>query len=246
MQIHNPLVTITFFRFSGLAKLWALQQMQVAKFSLNRLPGLQFYKLMGSGYGRGFSIRPDFSTFALLCCWSDEEAAQQGLQASTILSRFKKQADEQWTVYMHTLASHGKWSGMAPFGLPSQKQDPGGIIAVLTRASLHYKHLVNFWKHVPAVSQAIQGNPHVVFTKGIGEYPLIHQATFSLWTSQQDMMNFAYQNTFHTEVIRKTREMGWYKEELFARFKPFYSEGSWHGKDLLATYLSPQLSEKAS
>jgi hypothetical protein len=246
MPVNKPLITITFFRFSGLPKLWALQQMQLAKFSLNRIPGLLFYKLMGSGHGNGFSIRPDLSTFALLCSWSDEEAAQQGLHASSILNRFKKQADEHWTIYMHTLASHGKWDGMAPFGLSGPGQSEDGIIAVLTRASLHYKHLIDFWKHVPAVSQAIAGNPHLLFTKGIGEFPLIHQATFSLWTSQQDMMAFAYQNPFHTEVIRKTREMGWYKEELFARFKPFHSEGSWQGQDLLSTYLSPQINEKAS
>ncbi|QHT69787.1 spheroidene monooxygenase [Rhodocytophaga rosea] len=246
MMANKPIVTITFFRFSGLAKLWALQQMQLAAYSLNHLPGLQFYKLLGSGYGSGFSMRPDFSTFALLCNWTDDQAAHQGLYGSHILQKFKKESDEQWTIYMHTLASHGRWSGMAPFGLASQPQDSGGVIAVLTRASLHFKHLIDFWKHVPSVSQAIQDNPHLIFTKGIGEVPLIHQATFSLWTSQQDMMAFAYQNPFHTEVIRKTREMGWYKEELFARFKPFHSEGTWQGQDPLATYLSPHLDEKAS
>jgi hypothetical protein len=246
MQVNNPLVTISFFRFSGLSKLWALQQMQLAKYSLKRLSGLQFYKLMGSGYGSGFSMRPDFSTFALLCSWTDPQAAHQGLYSSSILQQFNKRSDEHWTIYMHTLVSHGRWSGMAPFGLGSLPQDSGGLIAVLTRASLHYKHLLKFWKHVPSVSQAIQDNQGLIFTKGIGELPLVHQATFSLWTSQQEMMAFAYQNPYHTQVIRKTRELGWYKEELFARFKPFHAEGSWQGKDLLAAYLSPQLDDKAS
>jgi hypothetical protein len=246
MQENKPIITISFFRFSGLSKIWALQQMQMAKYSLNRLPGLQFYKLMGSGYGSGFSIRPDFSTFALLCTWNDDQSAREGMHLSAILQYFKKQADEHWTIYMHTLVSHGRWSGRIPFGLASPPQGSGGIVAVLTRASLHYRHLLDFWKHVPAVSEAIQGNPGLIFTKGIGELPLIHQATFSIWTSQQEMMAFAYQNPYHTEVIRKTREMGWYKEELFARFKPFHSEGSWHGQDLLAHYFRPDWREKAS
>lgn len=239
MQVDSPVVTISFFRFSGFAKIWALQQMQLASYALKRVPGLKFFKLMGSGYGTGFSIRPDFSTFALLCVWKDQKAAESGIGFSRIMQDFKSKADEDWTTYMHTLASHGKWSGVSPFEATNREKESPGIIAVITRASLHYKHLYNFWKHVPSVSKAIQDKPGLIFTKGIGEFPLVHQATFSVWASQQDMMAFAYQNSYHTEVIRKTRQLGWYKEELFARFKPFKAEGSWYGKQMLSGYIAP-------
>ena len=43
----------------------------------------------------------------------------------------------------------------------------------------------------------------------------------------------AYQSNLHTEVIRKTRELGWYSEDLFAKFSPYHTEGTWTGIDML-------------
>lgn len=239
MNTKHPVATITFFRYSGMKKIWALQQMQTAKKPLGRIPGLEFFRLLGSGHGNGFSLKPDFSTFSLLCSWENLQAAQSFFNDSSVFASFEDHAAEYWTIYMHTLVSHGKWSGMSPFkSVSDNKMDAQGVVAVITRATLHTKYLLNFWKHVPAVSKGIQNKPGLIFTKGVGEVPLIHQATFSLWKSQKEMMDFAYKNPLHTEVIKKTRELGWYKEELFARFKPFYSQGTWNGENILSNMLT--------
>jgi hypothetical protein len=45
-------------------------------------------------------------------------------------------------------------------------------------------------------------------------------------------MNYAYQNPKHAEMVKKTRELQWYSEELFARFEPYKVKG-----DLIPEFL---------
>jgi heme-degrading monooxygenase HmoA len=62
-------------------------------------------------------------------------------------------------------------------------------------------------------------------------------ATFSVWENVEALKNFAYNSPEHQEAIKKTRQIDWYKEEMFARFQPYRSLGKWGGEDLLAPYL---------
>jgi hypothetical protein len=41
---------------------------------------------------------------------------------------------------------------------------------------------------------------------------------------------FAYQQKEHAKAVQLTRELAWYKEEMFARFKVTDSFGSWWGQ----------------
>ena len=72
-----------------------------------------------------------------------------------------------------------------------------------------------------------------IFSIGIGEYPWFMQATFSLWEDEESMRKYAYKSKVHSEVIQKTRALGWYSEELFANFAPYKTVGSWQGQNPL-------------
>jgi spheroidene monooxygenase len=52
-------------------------------------------------------------------------------------------------------------------------------------------------------------------------------ATFSVWESVDGLNAFAYQQKNHVSAIKLTRELNWYKEELFSRFQPYDTEGNW-------------------
>jgi heme-degrading monooxygenase HmoA len=93
--------------------------------------------------------------------------------------------------------------------------------------------LKNFWANVDDVSDLMRKSPGYITSLGIGERPLYRQATFSVWNSLDNVKAFAYGSREHAEVIKKTRDEGWYSEELFARFKPVAVSGTLNNADPL-------------
>lgn len=187
---------------------------------------------MGSGQGGGFSIKPDFSRYALLCVWDVPAMSHVFFNKKQVMQNFRRRADEMWTVSLSPVKAHGKWSGTNPF-LPLDEPRNDKPVAVLTRATIRLNKLHRFWKHVPETSKELNNAEGLIASIGIGEAPFIQQATFSLWRTEQDLQNFAYKGAVHKEVIKRTRQENWYAEELFARFTPVASEGTWNGRDPL-------------
>jgi hypothetical protein len=227
-----PLVTLSLFGFSGAARAWAFAQMGLARPRLARVPGLRFWKLVGSGRGGAFSLRPDWSRYGLVAAWASPAAADDFFGGSPLAGEYRDRADEVWTVRLAPTSARGAWSGANPF-VPVAPSPAGGPVAVLTRATIRWRRLTAFWGAVPAAGRALDGAEGLVASIGIGEAPLVRQATFSLWESEACMRAYAYAAEGHREAVRRTREEDWYAEELFARFAPLASEGTWNGRDPL-------------
>ena len=215
---------ISFFKYKGFRNKWhALGRMGRPPLINADIPGLSFWKPLGSGSGNGFSIWPDFSLFGLLTVFNSEEEAKNFI-TSEIMDQYIGESSQHAHVLMHTIKAHGQWSKQEPFSA-SQPYDNTKPLAVITRATIKPKLAFKFWKYVPSVSKSMDGHSGLIYSKGIGEWPLLMQATFSLWKSGDDMMQYAYKNQKHADMVKKTRELGWYSEELFSRFHPFEIHG---------------------
>lgn len=215
---------ISFFKYSGVKNKWkALARMGRPPILEKKISGLSFFKPLGTGSGNGFSIKPDFSTFGFLAVFSSEEIAKEFLESESV-KQYSNSSTSFSHVLMHTIKSHGEWSKQNPFEA-STNFDKTKPIAVITRATIKLKLAYQFWKNVPSVSKSMDNYKDLIFSKGIGEFPLLMQATFSLWSSSEAMMNYAYQNPKHSEMVKKTKELKWYSEELFARFQIFHQVG---------------------
>jgi heme-degrading monooxygenase HmoA len=211
--------TLSLFNFDT-HKFWAFKQMGVAPLLLGKIDGLLFSKLMGTGSGAGFSLFPDFSTYAFLAVWESEEKSEQFFKTSPFFLEYKQRTKTIRTLSLKPIHSHGKWSGVNPFGVSSKtEQTPTGEIAIITRATLRWNRLLSFWAAVPKASRAIEEAKGVRFYKGIGEWPFIQQATISIWESIEHVHTFAYKGKAHAEIVKDTRKMKWYKEDLFSRFE---------------------------
>ena len=216
---------ISFFQYAGIKNKWhAFTRMGRSPILQKKINCLTFFKPLGTGSGNGFSIKPDFSTFGFLAVFKSEELAKEFL-GTDVVKEYTQTTVSYSHVLMRTVKSHGEWSKLKPFE-SSVEYDKTKPLAVITRATIKPKLAYQFWKNVPAVSKSMDKYDELIFSKGIGEFPLLMQATFSLWSSAEAMMNYAYKNPKHAEMVKKTRELNWYSEELFARFQPFYQEGN--------------------
>ncbi|NDK54468.1 spheroidene monooxygenase [Pontibacter fetidus] len=227
----STLTTLTLFGIKNGHMRWGLAQMGTSGPELQKVPGLVFYKLLGSGHGKGFSIKPNFYRYGLICTWQSEQAATDFFERSELMHEYRQHSFEQWTCYLQPLQSHGQWDKKEPFTPVSDLTYSSGPMAVITRASINWRALPSFWKYVPQSSKALDKAEGLLCSIGMGELPLIRQATFSIWNSAEAMKTYAYRNPKHLEVIKRTRAENWYSEELFARFIVVKTVGTWNGID---------------
>lgn len=215
----------------------------VARMALDRAPlrhtaGLRFAKLLGTGTAQRFSLRDaNPRRWAVLGAW-DTTIAAEAFEHSAIAAAWSRIATETWRIDLRPLRSRGRWAGRQPFGHPpggsSANRRPGAPVAALTRARLRPRRAVTFRRAVPPVSAELATASGLRFAMGIGESPIGLQGTFSLWRDNAALTRYAYSGPAHLEAIRRTGEVGWYAEELFARFEVLGTRGTVAGRDPLA------------
>lgn len=229
------MTTITFFRFDNFpSRFWALRMMQEAHRPLKGVHGQLFYKLLGSGSGTGFNLYPDWSVYSLLQVWDSEASAKAFLNDSQILQDYRAKAAEVWTLFMQTVRSKGTWGGVNPFNHSSAVLSEGPV-ASITRATVNPWKLHQFWRQVPSSRVPLEVNNGLLFKKGISDIPLLQMATFSVWKNEAALNEYVYKSQGHRTALVKAQRLHWFSEELFARFIPYDSTGTWFGKNLLST-----------
>ena len=227
-----PLTTLSIITLQPGHARWALAQMGTAPPLLQKVAGLRFHKLAGSGADNGFGLWPNWRRYGLMAVWETPDAAAEFFAAQPQWLAYQQRAAETWTAYLAPLQAHGLWDGVNPFDYQTAKPAPDAPVAVLTRAAIRVSKLRGFWRHMAPAVAAVAQAPGVRASIGLGELPFVRQATFSLWESARQMQHYAYRDATHREVIQRTRREQWYSEELFARFEVLRTEGTWDGRAL--------------
>ncbi len=206
---------------------------------LRRVAGLRFFKLLGSGATNGFGLQPNWDRYGLLATWDSAEAAA-AFEAGALWQDYQRRSQEQWRLELAPIKAHGLWDGQNPFAaqlaaeIPTPPSAAEGPVAVLTRASIHWLKAPRFWSFAgpgAAPLQALAAAPGVRMAIGLGELPVVRQATFSVWESERAVQDYAYRDHRHRDVIQLTRRENWYSEELFARFRILRHTGTIDGQD---------------
>jgi hypothetical protein len=208
--------------------------------TLSRTDGVRFWRLCGTGRGSTTVGSSDLRRRAVFALWNNE-AALDSFIASAPLAAHWQSASEYWHVRLNGAGGHGTWRGVDVPGALGVAAVHGtdaagnnGPIAVVTRADVHLRRWRAFSASRPAVDRELHAAEGLLAVLGFGEAPIGRQATFSLWSSRAAASAFAYGQPAHRAVIERTRREQWYGEEMFARFVPYASTGTWDGVDPLA------------
>lgn len=195
---------------------------------LRAAQGLRFWRLLGTGRGVDTALSIDPHRRALFAVWDDESDLEAFLRR---IARRWTGAEESWHVRLRGLGGHGSWRGVDVLG-SIDKGSGGGPIAVITRANVRWRSWPAFIGAGRPVNDELQAARGLLGALGVGETPVGRLGTFSLWRSAEDVAAFAG-SARHRAVMVRTRREHWYGEELFARFEPYASSGTWDGRDPL-------------
>jgi hypothetical protein len=207
--------------------LWGLAQLARGEHGVGAFPGLRFARVLGSGQRGGFGLRPSLRRQGLIAFFDDESAAASFADSARSVRSRRERADESLTAVMRAVSCRGSWGGVALS--PTGSLDRNQPVAVLTRAAIRLRHAREFWRHSPPAEGDLQHAAGLQLAVGLGEAPLLRQATFSLWDNTPAMERYA-QHGAHRRASDGAWREHWFDEWMFARFVPLSIRGTWQGR----------------
>jgi spheroidene monooxygenase len=207
--------------------LWGLSRYVIGRFSLRNIPGLQFFKVLGSGFEGGFSTKPSFHKQGLFCVFDSEQYAKQFREQSSLVQSYINHSREFFAVTLNAFSTRGSW---AHTQLDVTAKAPvSGPIASLTRASIKPLKANAFWKNAQPAEVSINQSAGVILSAGLGEAPYLRQATFTIWEDETALNAYAQQGA-HLAAIKAAYGQHYFSESMFTRFAPSEMQGTWRGK----------------
>ena len=183
--------------------------------SLINFDGLKFIKLLGTGSKDGFSVIPDFSSYVMISSWENDNFRKKFIDENELFNEIINKSSKRTEIKIDPYNYIGSWNGINPFKNKSTYKE--GKIIVLTRARVRLNKLINFFISTSSAAKSINSRKGAEYYMGVGELPIIEQATISIWESEQSMKDYAYSDKNHLKIINKARKNKWYSEELFVR-----------------------------
>jgi spheroidene monooxygenase len=253
--LHDPLsgvVVVLLADFLRQHQGWGWLRLVAGATPYKDVPGLTTVKVMGSGHGGGFSLRPSATHQGLICTFSHLDLALKFLDSPAVQA-YRSRARECWTGVLSVLSARGHWdkqgwqvSSAQALGVSgdqaSQGQGLDGMahirpFAVLTRASIVPTKAMAFWRYAPAAQSDLGQAPGCLLAMGLGEAPLVRQCTFSLWQDTAAMLAYAHQGA-HQVASAAAYKHQFFSESMFVRMQVLQMAGVWQGRSFDAPALA--------
>jgi spheroidene monooxygenase len=209
------------------SRIWGWSRIVRGTGALRGVPGLRFGKLLGSGQDGGFGLKPSASRQGMFLVFDDATCAAEFIACAPLMCAYRERTRELFTARLSACSVRGTWSGTP---LERAAQAPAsGPIAALTRASIRPVAAARFWRHAPPSQDGLAQAQGCLLAVGLGEAPLLRQATFSIWDSVRSMDAYARSGP-HLAAIRAAHEQRFFSESMFVRFVVHEMRGTWKGR----------------
>jgi hypothetical protein len=177
--------------------------------------------------------RPLPGRIGLIAAWEDDAALDRFLAGHP----YAEWLTGGWHVRLEPLHCFGSWAGLT--GLPEQAlpADDDEPLAALTLGRLRLNRTRVFLKSARPAERDAVANPNVLAVTGFGRFaPPRLVSTFSIWRSAAAMREYAFgPSGSHQAAVKVDRANPFHRESAFIRFRPYASQGTWDGRDPLAT-----------
>jgi hypothetical protein len=227
VPVTGEVVVLLLADIDSASRLWGYARFVLGKRPLRGTAGLRFAKVMGSGYEGGFGLRPSGSRQGLFMVFDDEASADAFIERSDLLGAYQSRAREFLVAKLRAISCRGSWDGRRI--AVSATAAPGDALAALTRASIRPRRAVEFWRRAPPAQVSLEHAAGCRLAVGLGEAPLLRQATFSVWDSVAAMDAYARTGA-HQQAIRASMAGDYFSESMFVRFVPLLLRGTWKGR----------------
>jgi len=209
------------------------QRLLFQRIDTSKIPGMNYAEPVLTAPLGGRLPRPQPGRIGLIAAWDDDTALDRFLAGHP----FAQPLAEGWHVRLEPRRCFGSWPelpGLPVRELPMEDDEP---VVALTLGRLRLTRTRAFLKSgAPAERDAV-GNPAVVASTGLARLARPRLvSTFSIWRTAAAMREYAFDKAGpHQAAVRADRARPFHHESAFIRFRPYASQGSWDGRDPLAT-----------
>ena len=181
--------------------------------------------------------KPTLAEVGLIASWEDDEHLDRFLADPALAGPFAT----GWHVRMRPLRVFGAWPAMP--GLPTKPipVDDDEPVVVLTLGRPRLTRLHSFLPTSARSEAALEGAPGLLAATGLSHPPRL-VSTFSIWETAAAMRAYAHATDGpHMAAVQADRTVHFHHESAFIRLRPYFSAGTWAGRDPLAelTQASP-------
>jgi spheroidene monooxygenase len=239
--VLSGVVVVVLMDFASQHRAWGWLRLAQGSAAFRGNPGLQFVKIMGSGHGGGFGLRPSSTHQGLVLVFDDERCARAFTSGPT-LQAFIERAREHWMGTLAVTSVRGQWDQQSWGVTPAERlsdvpaapaaADPAPPrlpVAALTRGSIRPAKALSFWRYAPPAQADLDKAAGCQLAMGLGEAPLVRQCTFSVWDDTDSMVAYAHKGA-HRQAIAAAAKHDFFSESMFARMRVLSMSGNWRGR----------------